>query len=129
MKRSASWFVSGAIAVLGVAACAATPSEAPESQSVTAVVSAPAVTAPAAVPAPPPATAPAAAPTSLMAGQQILEAQCQTCHDLGMVTSILRLPGDWPELLQRMQGYGASLSRVDQAVLLDYLVKTHSTPG
>lgn len=124
MKRSASWLVSGAMAILGVAACAATPSEGPVTPSAPAAVPAPAVAAPA--PALATAPAPAAAP---VAGQQILEAQCQTCHDLGMVTSIPRRAGDWPEILQRMQGYGASLSRADQAVLLDYLVKTHSTAG
>jgi cytochrome c5 len=112
MNGSVSWLASVATVVLMACACAATPANAPSS--------------PAPTSAPPPVTpaVPAAAP-----GQQILEAQCQTCHDLGVITVTQRRPGDWPEILQRMQGYGASVSQADQAVLLDYLVKTHSTPG
>lgn len=49
------------------------------------------------------------------------------CHDLGVITT--RSASEWPDLVERMMSYGASVSASDRTILIDHLTKTYSTAG
>ena len=74
---------------------------------------------------PPPAVATAAITTALD-GQALLNERCTKCHSLDRVEAASKTADEWKTTVARMVGKGAKLSAEEQAVLLDYLAKTHS---
>lgn len=46
---------------------------------------------------------------------------CTQCHDLGTVTAQHRSAEEWTDVIDRMEGFGASLSDAKKADILAYL--------
>lgn len=75
----------------------------------------------AASPPPRAGTAPGAA-----AAVAILNRSCTSCHEAGQIT-LPRPAADWQPIIERMRSNGASLSDGEAKILLDYLIRNHSS--
>jgi cytochrome c5 len=53
-------------------------------------------------------------------GRNLLERNCQQCHDLATASTKLRSE-DWNAVIEKMASYGARLSATDKQKLVDYL--------
>ena len=53
-------------------------------------------------------------------GRNLLERNCQQCHDLATASTKLRSE-DWNAVIEKMLTYGVRLSATDQQKLIDYL--------
>jgi len=87
---------------------------------------------------PAPSQEPAAAPTEAIQQQEeltaqppaadgaiLLEERCTACHSLDRVMGAQKSHDEWAQTVARMVGKGAQLNENEQAVLVDYLVKTY----
>lgn len=75
--------------------------------------------------APAPATAPQAADRAAPA---LIAERCTVCHDLAQVTSARKSAADWTETLDRMVGYGATLSPAERDAILHRLIRDNGLP-
>jgi len=54
-------------------------------------------------------------------GKAAVSEACTQCHDLGTVTAQRRGADEWADVVERMEGFGASLSDAKKAEILAYL--------
>lgn len=54
-------------------------------------------------------------------GKVALTEACTQCHDLGTVTAQHRSIEEWTDVIERMEGFGASLSDAKKAEITAYL--------
>jgi cytochrome c2 len=54
-------------------------------------------------------------------GKAAVTEACTQCHDISTVTAQRRGPDDWADVLDRMVGFGASLSETKKAEIQAYL--------
>lgn len=73
--------------------------------------------------------APAAAPQAAdRAAPALIAERCTVCHDLAQVTSARKSAADWTETLDRMVGYGATLSPAERDAVLHRLIRDNGLP-
>ncbi len=82
-------------------------------------------TAPAGAPVFPSAKVAAVAPNAALPA--LFEKSCTSCHDIAQATSQQGDVADWHATIERMVGYGATLSPEDQAQLAKYLASKYGT--
>jgi cytochrome c5 len=58
-------------------------------------------------------------------GEQIVNANCTTCHDLRPIETRALDEKGWATEVQSMIEKGAGLAKADASVVVDYLVRTH----
>jgi cytochrome c5 len=59
------------------------------------------------------------------AGKTILEQSCANCHDLDLVSNRTGTQAEWQEVVDRMNGRGASVAEKDVPALVQYLTKMY----
>ena len=72
-----------------------------------------------------PKQAATATTASADAGKAILEQSCANCHDLDLVSNRTGTQAEWQEVVDRMNGRGASVAEKDVPALVQYLTKTY----
>jgi mono/diheme cytochrome c family protein len=58
------------------------------------------------------------------AGKALVNGACASCHGADLITGKNATRKEWSDVIDRMKGYGASLSGAQTTTLLDYLEKT-----
>jgi len=58
------------------------------------------------------------------ADKALLDDLCAACHESSLVEGPLRAPAEWDETIEKMQAYGASVSKEQFAQLRTYLLRT-----
>jgi len=78
---------------------------------------------------PPKGAAPAAAAgqsgASDAEGKALVSGVCSSCHGPDLITSKKADKAGWQDVVDRMKGYGASLTDAQTATLVDYLTRTY----
>jgi len=59
-------------------------------------------------------------------GRDLLRRSCVSCHDIGMITSTRRAPGDWAAIVNRMADRGAEATPEELEIIEEYLVANFS---
>jgi cytochrome c5 len=72
--------------------------------------------------------APAGGGVDAEAAQAVLNSACATCHDLAGVMPGVYTTAEWRETINRMIGYGASISADDTELIVQYLA-SDAAPG
>ena len=72
-----------------------------------------------------PKQAATATTASADAGKTILEQSCANCHDLDLVSNRTGTQAEWQEVVDRMNGRGASVAEKDVPALVQYMTKTY----
>ena len=54
-------------------------------------------------------------------GKAAISEACTQCHDLGTVTAQHRSAEEWTDVIDRMEGFGATLSDTKKAEIITYL--------
>jgi len=62
-----------------------------------------------------------AAPT----GDELLQARCTVCHDLGRVEAASKTQAEWEATVGRMRGKGAELTDAEAQTLVEFLAETY----
>lgn len=73
-------------------------------------------------PAPPQSANPAAPALALIAER------CTVCHEQAQVTAARKSEADWTETVDRMVGYGATLTPAERATVLHQLIRDNGLP-
>jgi len=59
------------------------------------------------------------------AGKALVDGVCSSCHGADLITSKKATRAEWKDVVDRMKGYGATLTDAQNNTLLDYLEKTY----
>ena|ERR1700722_701944 len=81
-------------------------------------------------PGSPPAAAAPGAAIALPSGdgQELVQARCTVCHDLGRVVALKRQKGDWDALVANMVSRGAPVSPDERQIIVSYLAAQFGSP-
>lgn len=63
--------------------------------------------------------------TTPLSPEELLEARCTACHDLGRVRSAAQTAEQWEATVQRMVSKGARLTEQEFASLVEYLAENY----
>jgi cytochrome c5 len=58
-------------------------------------------------------------------GDELLQARCTVCHDLGRVEAASKTQAEWEAMVARMRGKGAELTDAEAQTLIQYLVSNY----
>jgi cytochrome c5 len=58
-------------------------------------------------------------------GDELLQARCTVCHDLGRVEAASKTQAEWEATVARMRGKGAELTDAEAQTLIQHLVTTY----
>ena len=78
--------------------------------------------------APQPSAAPAAqAASASLAGRELVQQKCSTCHALEVALDTRRSPAAWAEVIDIMIGHGMSATDAERRLIQRYLEAKHSS--
>lgn len=58
-------------------------------------------------------------------GDELLQARCTVCHDLGRVEAASKTQAEWEATVARMRGNGAQLTDAEAQTLVEFLAETY----